>query len=366
MNTPQRLAQYVQPPLHEARIAHQWAKISNASRRNTRPRARLVPAFAVALFLCGTFAVGWHWLRGAAALNGTVVESGSSGLQAVTLPDKSRIELGPASRLVIDEYSGARVQLSLKKGKANFEVAHQTRRPFAVLAADLEIFVVGTRFTVALGPESEPQRVTVQVEQGKVNVRNRHSTPDERVLAAGQSWSADGSVENNPPVVANDTTTEDALQDASVQPTPANPESEGPTNSLAAGAASASKSSPGAKDLFEAAELARINGNLRASADSLNKLRKSYRSDPRAGLAAFELGRMRMDIFGDVNGSLDALKDAVRLSPNAPFREDAQARLIQLYNRQGNLKACQTEKTVYLAHFPKGAARKVVDRLCEP
>jgi tetratricopeptide (TPR) repeat protein len=122
----------------------------------------------------------------------------------------------------------------------------------------------------------------------------------------------------------------------------------------------------GPKDLFELAELARLNGKYRESAEALNKLRRNYRTDPRAGLAAFELGRLRMDSIGDWSGAIDALRDATLLSPNAYFREDAESRLVQLYARQGALDQCRSAKKTYLAHFPEGAASKVVRQLCDP
>jgi len=369
MTTPQRLAQFVQPNLHEARLSHQWAKITNASRYRARfVWPRFVPVFAASMVLCGALVVGWRWFNAqrSAALNGTIVESNESGAQVLTLPDGSRIELAVASRLVVDAYEAGRVQVTLKQGTAEFEVAHQAGRQFAVFAGGFAISVLGTHFTVTLGPASAPERVTVQVERGKVSVRNRQSTPDERVLAAGQSWSAAGGVE--PSMVQNATESTSA---AAAQEPPAEGEASdknqplAPQPSTAAIGASgnANKSATEAKDLFEAAQLSRISGNLRESADALNRLRKSYRSDPRAGLAAFELGRMRMDIFGDVLSSIDAFRDAIKLSPMAPFREDAEARLVQLYHRQDD-RRCESAKAQYLEHYPNGAARKLVSRLC--
>ena len=368
MTTPQRLAQYVQPNLPEARIAHQWAKISNANYRRGRYRTHLVPIFAVSLALCVLAIGGWKWLHAASAtaLNGTAVESGASGTQSVTLPDGSHVELGPSSRLVIDEYSGVRVLLTLEKGKAAFDVAHQTKRPFEIHAADIYVSVVGTRFSVTLGQPAATPTVTVQVEQGKVTVRNRQASPDDRILAAGQSWTSGADPRlaptNSPDVAA---TPDDHASETPAPETVSTAEPSG-TARPAAGSATAVKSSnESPKELFELAEMSRINGKLRDSADALNKLRRTYRSDPRAGLAAFELGRMRMDIFGDLSGSVDALRDAIQLSPGATFREDAESRLVQVYNRQGNFTACQAAKSEYLNHFPHGAANRVVSRLCE-
>ena len=198
MTAPQRLAQFVQPNLHEARIAHQWAKIENAAQhRATLALPRFAPMLAASLFLCGALVFGWRWFHAAhtATLNGTIVESGASGTQALTLPDGSRIQLGSASRLVVDTYDANKVQVTLKQGSAEFEVAHQTGRQFAVFAGRFAVSVLGTHFTVSLNAASAPERVTVRVERGKVAVRNRQSAPDERVLGAGQTWSAAEEIE---------------------------------------------------------------------------------------------------------------------------------------------------------------------------
>jgi len=196
-------------------------------------------------------------------------------------------------------------------------------------------------------------------------VRNRQATPDERVLGAGQSWSA--GVGAPAPAASNpvdSVTRDDENPSASDGATP-DEKSPSPVPPAALASLSNAGKAPDAKDLFEAAQLARINGNLRDSADSLNKLRKTYPSDPRAGLAAFELARMRMDTFGDISGSIDALRDAIRLSPNAPFREDAEARLVQLYSRRSDPR-CSEAKALYLQRYPNGTASKVVRRLCMP
>lgn len=371
MTAPQRLAQYVQPTLHEARLVHQWVKIDEQSgRAHIFALPRLPPVFAASLVLCGALAVGWRsFYEGSfGTLTGTVVESDPAGGQVLTLPDGSRIELGMASRLVVDSYDGSRVQVTLQQGRAEFEVAHQIGRRFAVIAGNFEIGVIGTHFAVAVGASSDVGSVTVQVERGKVSVRTRQAVPEERLLGAGQTWSASEGTGSVLQSVSESVASSQPEPPPSAALSDDNDKSDAASLSVTATAPETSnanlKPNTEAKDLFELAQLARINGNLRESDDSLNKLRKSFRADPRAGLAAFELGRMRMDIFGDVSGSMDALHDAIKLSPRAPFREDAEARLVQLYHRQGDSR-CQVARAQYLLRFPNGAARKVVSRLCE-
>jgi len=376
MSAPQRLAQYVKPNLPEARVAHQWAKLVNSQRSASHFRPRAVRTFAFAIAFVAVVAFGAQWYRTARATrwDGAVVDTGPAGAQSVTLADGSRIELAPASRLVIDECSPSQVQLSLRHGKAEFQVTHRDGRSFRVLAGAYEISVVGTKFSVALKPNppaDEPQ-VSVQVEQGKVKVRNQSTPHEERVLTSGESWiggTRGSSTEASArPEAAGDQTQENASEAA---PSAAADEGDVALANPGSTASAAANVVPGPlrvgpRELLEKAELLRISGKSRESAEVLDKLRRTFRTDRRAGLAAFELGRIRMDVFGDLAGSLEALNDAIQLSPGASFREDAQSRLVQIFYRQGNLDRCRNAKLDYLKHFPNGAASKVVSRLCEP
>ena len=286
------------------------------------------------------------------------------------------------SRLVVDEYAATRVQLTLRQGQARLQVAPNPHRRFTVLAADYEVSVIGTRFSVILGQSPGSPRVTVQVEQGKVSVRNRKPPYDERILSAHETWTdgtASGEAADSPETTASATATDEPSAEPSSlapQTTPISASSrwrevlhaQGPAaafNALGPGGLAGAVANAGPKDLFELAEIARINGKLHDCANALNKLRRSYRNDSRAGLASFELGRLRVDSFGDLSGGADALRDAIQLSPNAPFREDAQARLVQLYQRQGQMDQCRSAKQAYLARYPNGAASKVISQSCD-
>ena len=83
-----------------------------------------------------------------------------------------------------------------------------------------------------------------------------------------------------------------------------------------------------AKELFEQARRLWRDGHIREAADAYQALLSSHPRDPRAGLAAFELGRLRMDRLGDMPGAVQALERAVALAPGAELREDAMARLV--------------------------------------
>ena len=103
---------------------------------------------------------------------------------------------------------------------------------------------------------------------------------------------------------------------------------------------------------------------LREAAQAYQTLLSTYPRDPRAGLAAFELGRLRMDRLGDLSGAVKALERAVALAPGSSFREDALARLVTAYASVHNRSGCEQARERYLREFPAGVRKRTVAAAC--
>jgi hypothetical protein len=349
-----KLAEYVEPALPEARVASQWAglvELESIQRRRRRVTAVAI-AGSVVLAVALVIAPGWRGPQ-PVALEGTVVESGAAAAQDLTLPDGSHIRLGPSSRMSVAAARRDAVRLVLEKGSADLQVAPQDHRDLVVSAGGFDVTVVGTRFEVALGARPGEPRLRVSVREGKVKVRRAGGVGDVTLLGAGESW-VDGPAA--PPPAPSASTAPAAESAATPREAYAKLGTEGFARAVSAA---------GPKDLFELAELARLNGDPRGAAEALNKLRTRHRGDGRAALAAFELGRLRMDALGDPAGAAEALRDALALAPGGTFREDAEARLVQAYQATGDRGRCQAARDAYLAHHPRGGHAKVVSRLCE-
>lgn len=87
-------------------------------------------------------------------------------MRTLTLPDGTRVALGPRSR--IKAYiSDAERRVELAAGQAFFEVHHDARRPFIVQAGDTHVRVLGTKFDV----NRSADHVRVAVLEGVVQVR---------------------------------------------------------------------------------------------------------------------------------------------------------------------------------------------------
>jgi transmembrane sensor len=85
----------------------------------------------------------------------------------VRLDDGSLVTINTASalRAVVDKRQR---QVWLDRGEAFFEVAHDPRHPFVILAGDRKVTVLGTRFSVRRDGET----VTVSVVEGRVRLED--------------------------------------------------------------------------------------------------------------------------------------------------------------------------------------------------
>jgi TolA-binding protein len=116
--------------------------------------------------------------------------------------------------------------------------------------------------------------------------------------------------------------------------------------------------------LFEAARAARGSGDVEGAVRSYAALLKQYPTDERAGVAALELGRLRMDSQHAYGPAADAFRRAIAAAPNEGVREDAMARLVEALDTMRDRDTCSKERQRYLARYPKGVHAAVVAGRC--
>jgi TolA-binding protein len=121
---------------------------------------------------------------------------------------------------------------------------------------------------------------------------------------------------------------------------------------------------PTAKSLLDQGNAARRAGDARGAAAAYQALLSKYPRDPRAGLAAFELGRLRMGPLSDTQGAVRAFQSAIALAPESAIREDAMAHLVDVYGASGLTAQCQSARDAYLKAYPNGVHAAVVGRRC--
>ncbi|MBN9788219.1 iron transport regulator [Pseudonocardia sp. TMWB2A] len=104
-------------------------------------------------------------------------------VRAMTLADGSKVHLAPQSAIAFN-IDGPVRSVSLLRGAAFFDVAHDAARPFKVRAGSSETTVLGTAFEVGL----EDDDATIAVRRGMVGVSDRdRSSPHSEKLRPGES-----------------------------------------------------------------------------------------------------------------------------------------------------------------------------------
>jgi transmembrane sensor len=248
------------------------------------------------------------------------------------LSDGSAIEVKRGGRLHVVHDRTDETRLELVAGRAEFEVQKRPDRPFITTVRGVEVRVVGTHFSTELDTSHTPSVVRVLVQRGIVEVRNGASGAVTR-LTAGES--VEVPVTTPAPVAAAEPTR------AAPTPPP-----------LAA------------SQLFEAARTARGAGDVEGAAKSYAALLKQYPNDERAGVAALELGRLRMDSQHAYGPAAEAFRRAIAAAPNEGVREDAMARLVEALDALRDRDNCSKERQKYLARYPKGVHAAAVEGRC--
>jgi len=352
------LRNYVAVELGEARIERLYAgTVARVGARKRRTRALVAASVACAFLL---IFVGWRALHRTPPIAATSLPA--AGL---VLHDGSRVDFDAAAQLQVKEDGAHITRLVLAAGSARFDVTHDPARTFTVDAGDYSVVDAGTIFTVA----HDGDHVRVSVERGEVRVSSR-SGALAADLHAGQSWESTAPAPNAPVVAVSDLPLVPAppvvdrsaileFQRVSTADGPARAyESLGHERFVVA------VSTANAKELFELADGANLSGHPQDAALAYDALRRRFRSDSRAGIAAFQLGRIRQDKLGDPGGAEEALRDAIMLALDPSMREDAESRRVAALETLGDANACRKARDEYLQRQPSGVHAKVVATRC--
>ncbi|HVY28699.1 MAG TPA: FecR domain-containing protein [Polyangiaceae bacterium] len=345
----------------DARVERLW---SNVSERLEKPASRVWRGLLLGGALAAAAGLALWLTRPAQPVPVALGHLEASKTKAVaTLRDGSSFELAAGSSLDVQQEQPTSVALVLQRGQVSFDVTHREGRKFSVVAGDVEVRVVGTAFSIKTSAGDAP-RVEVSVLRGAVEVRSARRPGIVARVAAGQSWIQEQGLREAlsaaplaAPVAATPATAPERTAD-----TPSTPAGAAPA--VASTAAGVGNNVPSARELFEKAGESRRAGDAGAAAHAYEELLRLHPTDARAGLAAFELGRLRMDRLGDSAGAVSALERAVALNVGPSFREDALARLVSAYAAQGNGAACARARDRYLSSYPAGVHVSSVAARC--
>jgi transmembrane sensor len=372
------LGHYVQTSLSPERIDRNWNAIERALPKPRR-QFRFAPLVAAAA-MCALAAllVVRPWGANNPAIEGALLRTGVGEEQTVELGDGSRIVLEALTQLRIVRASAQDVRLQVERGGIELEVTHVEGRKFTVAAGGVEVGVVGTKFHV--GMDADDNEVTVAVAEGKVLVARKDGGGDTkpRYLVGGESWTAPANIapvpappQLNPPA-------------APIAKAPAAPKSltrsrtklsrrfhqlfeSGKYDEAFAEVSVEELGALGtldAADLFRFGQVAGNSGHPQEAALAFDAVRTKHPSDANAGLAALQLGRLRLEDLNEPAAAKEALDDALRLNPKAFYREDAEARRVQALDEMGDREGCVAARDAYLASYPQGIRAVSIARRC--
>ncbi len=310
----------------------------------------------------------WPWLAAAgvamaaAAVAIVVATGGVTGgrvEQVATTPSLVVTPPGGSSRFTIDDAvieaagdtsvevhvgAGGAVTLALGRGSIDCDVAPRHGRPFRVVAGDVEVVVVGTRFSVARNPE-----VRVDVAHGKVRVRAHDR---EWLVASGERWPETTAAAPAP------------APSAPVPPDPA-PAVRDPTD---AEPIAVDPAGPAAR--IAPSTHARFLSAQRLEPHDWTAAAKAYRrvaagTDPWAALALYSLAELETT-HGNAAKALGVVDEYIRRFPRGASIEDATWLRVEALRSLGRADRARAAAAAYLHEFPSGTYARPAARLAAP
>ncbi len=244
------------------------------------------------------------------------------------------IDAGSDTSVEVRPGEAGAVTLVLARGSVDCDVAPRGNRPpFRVIAGDVTVTVVGTRFTVARRPQ-----VRVDVARGKVEVAAPGGTT---LVAAGESW---------PAVTAS-------AEPPAAEP-PAPPAAEPPEIAM--------DPAPAAKPHVSPAAAYRAAHELAAT--DPRKAAAAYRAvaaggDRWAALALVDLAELHKD---DPSAALHDLDEYARRFPHGANLEDVLWQRIELLRAAGRKADAHAAAADFVRRFPASVYVESAKRLAEP
>lgn len=323
------------------------------ARRATRRESALRTSLAVgatALIAVGGFAL-WNHRPARPGTNPLV--STTTPAQVGPSPDRASetvavTQLSPDTVLAPLPERGGR-GFALRAGGARFSVPHDAARPFVVTAGGVTVEDLGTTFTVRF---LAADRLKVAVEEGRVRVRGGETDTE---VSAGATLEVPIAPVAVP--AAKQPRVSRTLA-PSWRPLAERGQYEEARTALRKAGPSAVRNETA--DLLLAADAARLSGHPAEAVPYLERVLHGHNHDPRAGLAAFTLGRVLLDELGRPNEAVDAF--ALARSFGGPLAEDALARQVEAASRAGDVTRSRELALLYRRLYPDGRRARAVSR----
>ncbi len=342
-----------------ARAVH--AAMHRRKRRHAQLRGAVVAT--VAMMIVVGVAMGWKRYTRVAAFP-QIAEAGVG--RELHFGDGSRVmtrDDGSIARIASD--SEQRVVVELTQGSARFDVVPSATRVFRVEAGPVAVESNAATFAI---DAAEGAKVAVRVERGRLLVL---WAMGEHVLTGGESGvfpRTDGG--EAPQLREDDRGGPSPTSSAPGKATPAGTSAwrrQAQDGNFDAAFQSLRRAGPGAVrdepgDLLLAADVARLSRHPAEAVPPLRSMLRDHRTDPRAPLAAFTLGRVLLDELGQPAQAASAFAEARKLAPGGPMAEDALAREVEAWSRSGDSNRARDAGELYVTRYPDGRRLRSVRR----
>lgn len=317
----------------------------------------------------------------------------------VRFSDGSTLRLAPDARLRVAEVAQNGARVLVESGTVHVSVVHRDETRWAVAAGPFEVQVTGTQFDVVYDPASS--RLTVRMTEGSVLVHGCGLLGGEgRRLGAGEqlevSCKDETSTASAPEAPAEDTAAPDGEQTpskpsairpaASAPPAQSAPPAHASTGSrvetsrsvveLARKGSHAEAMTAAEANGFDAtcaalsgpellllADAARYAGRFDRATEALEIARRRFAGSDPAATAAFELGRIAMDVRRELTAAGDHFETYLRERPTGSLAREALGRAIEARSRAGDSARAERLAVRYLAAYPDGPHAKLARKL---
>jgi transmembrane sensor len=286
--------------------------------------------------------------------------------------DGSSIRVDSGSKLELIESSAEAVRFALAEGRTRFDIKPGGPRKWQVDLGSVLVTVLGTAFWV----EKSADHVSVEVERGVVLVSGDGVEGRERRLIAGNTIRVDKPAE---PLATEEKAKPDTdelsiARDTDDRQEPLHPSwrthasagryTEAFLELGASGFAAAVARAKSADELFGLADVARLGGHPEHAVGPLRIIMRNFKKDPKAGLAAYTLGRLYLEQLSSPREATAAFDEALALGLPDALVEAFKVKLIRSLILQDDARG-NTLASEYLRRYPNGRYREQVQSLVE-
>ncbi len=281
-------------------------------------------------------------LRGTAdpapvAASPALIQTPAGGASRFTV-DEAVIDAGSDTSVLVQQDAVAGVSLVLARGSVDCDVEPRPNRRFRVVAGDVTVAVVGTRFSVARTATG----VRVDVARGKVRVT---SPSGERFVAAGDSWTSPATATASAPSLPSPTA-----------PPPLPPPPSAPPSQLSPPSAPTSHAAFIAAQRLEAHDPTAAARGYRAVAGGRDRW---------AALALYSLAELDV-ARRDTTDALGVLDEYNRRFPGGANAEDVAWLRVETLRTAGRGGEARAAAASYRRAFPDGTYIKAAERIADP